>query len=106
MNTSKPMKMDVKIYIPKEEGPVLARASVTLNDAFAIRDINIREGKNGPFVCMPSRKYKDEYHDVCFPCTKAFKREFDQTVLAAYQQKLSEIQGHSQSMGNMMSMYG
>ena len=99
-------EMDVKIYIPKEEGPLLARASVTLGGCFAIRDINIREGKNGPFVSMPSRKYKDEYHDVCFPCTKEFKREFDQNILDAYQQKLSEIQGHSQSMADMMNMYG
>ena len=94
-------EMDVKIYIPKEEGPLLARASVTMGGCFAIRDINIREGKNGPFVSMPSRKYKDEYHDVCFPCTKDFKQEFDQNILDAYQQKISQDQGNDQTMGGM-----
>lgn len=86
------MHMNVKIYNTSLDGPVLARASVTLDDCFAVRDIMIREGSNGPFVSMPSRKYKDEYHDVCFPCTKEFKQEFDQTVLEAYQQKLMETQ--------------
>lgn len=89
------MNMKVKIYGASVDGPVLARASVTLDDCFAVRDITIREGSNGPFVSMPSRKYKDEYHDVCFPCTKEFKREFDGIVLNAYQQKLEEMQQES-----------
>ena len=50
-----PMEVEVKIYRPSPKGPVLADASVTLNGCFAIRGIQIREGKNGPFVSMPSR---------------------------------------------------
>ena len=53
-----PTNIQVKIYRPSPKGPVLADASVTLNGCFAIRGIQIREGKNGPFVSMPSRQVK------------------------------------------------
>lgn len=35
---------------------------------------------------MPSRKVKGEYRDICYPCTKDFKQQFDQKVLEAYEQ--------------------
>jgi len=99
-----PMEVEVKIYRPSPKGPVLADASVTLNGCFAIRGIQIREGKNGPFVSMPSRQVKGEYRDVCFPCTKEFKQAFDQTVLEAYQMELRQKEEPVQSgpvMGGM-----
>lgn len=68
------------------DGPVAAIASVTLNGCFAVRDVRIMEGKNGLFVSMPSRKVKGEYRDICYPCTKDFKQQFDQKVLEAYEQ--------------------
>ena len=91
--TPAPMKIDVKIFMAKKDGPVLANASVNLNDCFAIKGIQIREGKNGPFVSMPSYKSGNEYKDYCFPCTKEFKREFDEAVLDAYHQQLSQKDG-------------
>lgn len=99
-----PMEVEVKIYRPSPKGPVLADASVTLNGCFAIRGIQIREGKNGPFVSMPSRQVKGEYRDICFPCTKEFKQAFDQTVLEAYQMELRQKEEPVQSgpvMGGM-----
>ena len=35
---------------------LLAFCSLTIDDAFVIRDLKIIEGTNGPFVAMPSRK--------------------------------------------------
>ena len=35
---------------------LLAFCSITIDDAFVIRDLKIIEGTNGPFVAMPSRK--------------------------------------------------
>ena len=87
---SAPMDIDVNIYRPSAQGPVLADASVTIGGCFAIRGIKIKEGKNGPFVSMPSRIVNGEYKDVCFPCTKEFKQQFDQTVLGAYQQAMDQ----------------
>ena len=91
-----PTNIQVKIYRPSPKGPVLADASVTLNGCFAIRGIQIREGKNGPFVSMPSRQVKGEYRDICFPCTREFKQTFDQTVLEAYRMELAQSPGPRQ----------
>ena len=41
---------------------------------------------------MPSYKGRDGYKDVCFPCTKEFRQEFDSAVLDAYQQQLAQVQ--------------
>ena len=81
-----PMEMDVRIFPYRGDGPAAAIASVTLNGCFAVRDVRIMEGKNGLFVSMPSRKVKGEYRDICYPCTKDFKQQFDQKVLEAYEQ--------------------
>ena len=105
-----PTQVDVKIYALRTSGPVLANASVDLNGCFAVRGVKVMNGSSGPFVSMPSYKAGDEYRDVCFPCTKEFKQEFDQTVLNAYQQELSMLQQRQQeqsaapSMGMSMNM--
>ena len=62
-----PMQINVKIYRPSVKGPILADASVNLNGCFAIRGVQVKEGRNGPFVSMPSRQVKGEYRDICFP---------------------------------------
>lgn len=89
-----PMQINVKIYRPSVKGPILADASVNLNGCFAIRGVQVKEGRNGPFVSMPSRQVKGEYRDICFPCTPEFKQSFDQAVLDAYWMELD--QGFSQ----------
>ena len=98
-----PTQIDVKIYPPRKNDRSLATASVSLNGCFAIRGVRIVEGSSGPFVSMPSRQVnsggKTEYRDVCFPCTKEFKREFDQTVLNAYQQHMAQNQAGQEQTG-------
>ena len=89
-----PMQINVKIYRPSVKCPILADASVNLNGCFAIRGVQVKEGRNGPFVSMPSRQVKGEYRDICFPCTPEFKQSFDQAVLDAYRMELD--QGFSQ----------
>ena len=85
-----PMQINVKIYRPSVKGPILADASVNLNGCFAIRGVQVKEGRNGPFVSMPSRQVRGEYQDLCFPCTAAFKQTFDRAVLAAYHMELNQ----------------
>lgn len=99
-----PTQIHVKIYRPSVKGPILADASVNINGCFAVRGIQIREGKNGPFVSMPSRQVRGEYRDVCFPCTQEFKQTFDQAVLDAYRLELRQADGPAQAgpaMGGM-----
>lgn len=86
-----PTQVDVKIHALRTNGPVLANASVDLNGCFAIRGVKVMNGSNGPFVSMPSYKSGNEYRDVCFPCTKEFRQQFQQAVLDAYQQELSQL---------------
>ena len=92
-----PMQIHVKIYRPSVKGPILADASVNLNGCFAVRGVQVKEGKNGPFVSMPSRQVRGEYRDICFPCTPEFKQAFDQAVLAAYRMELDQGLGQRQN---------
>ena len=41
---------------------LLAFGSITIDDAFVIRDLKIVRGANGAFVAMPSRKLTDRCH--------------------------------------------
>lgn len=55
---------EVRIF-PKEglNNKLRAYATITIDDAFVVRNIKVIEGKTGLFVAMPSRKMKD-------PCPK------------------------------------
>lgn len=86
-----PTQVDVKIHAIRTSGPVLANASVDLNGCFAVRGVKVMNGSSGPFVSMPSYKAGDEYRDVCFPCTKEFRQQFNEAVLTAYQQELTQL---------------
>ena len=94
-----PMEMEVKIRPIQNGSSVLADASVTLNGCFAVRDIKVMRGNNGPFVSMPRQKVGSEYRDVCFPCTKEFHQKFRQTVLEAYEQKMAQSQEQAEASG-------
>jgi stage V sporulation protein G len=48
---------EVRVKLMEEPGERLqAFCSITLDDAFVVRDLKIIEGATGPFVAMPSRK--------------------------------------------------
>ena len=105
-----PIHVDVRIHSIKTQGNVLANATANLNGCFAIRGIRVMDGKNGPYVAMPDYKSGDSYKDICFPCTKEFKQEFDQAVLGAYQHELTQLpqrqqeQSAAPAMGMSMNM--
>ena len=89
-------KYDVKIHSIRPEGSCKATASVNVYGDFAVRGIKIMEGSKGLFVSMPSYKAGNEYKDICFPCTKEAKAEFDKAVIGAYQQALTQGQAAAQ----------
>ena len=92
-----PTQLEVQIRALRTSGPVLATASVTLNGCFAIRGVKVVDSENGPFVSMPRYKRFGEYRDVCFPCTKEFHQQFQQAVLDAYQQALTQLPQRQQT---------
>ncbi len=76
---------DVRVY-PRNGGRGLkAFANLTLEDAFAVRDLKIIEGQKGLFVAMPSRKLPSgEYKDVAHPITREMHELVQTQVLKAY----------------------
>ena len=99
------IKLDVsaKVYPVKdpkqEKGSTLAFASADIGGCFAVTGIKIVEGKEGPFVAMPSQFGKDkQHHDICFPTTSAMREALNTVVMDAYrdvleQQAVSAAQG-------------
>ena len=77
---------------PKQEkGSVLAYASVDLGGCFAVNGIKIVEGKDGPFVAMPSQKGRDgKYHDICCPTTAEMREAVSAVVMDAYRDVLEQ----------------
>ena len=88
-----PVTFDVRVYPVKDSKYTLANANVDINGVFAIRGVKVIRSEKGPFVAMP--QYKDshgDYHDICFPCTKEARQQFNDAVLNAYEQSLRQAQ--------------
>ncbi|MGN0679258.1 MAG: septation protein SpoVG family protein [Oscillospiraceae bacterium] len=87
------------------KGNKLANASITLDDAFVIRNLSVMNGPRGVFVSMPSLKGIDKdgntaYYDTAFPLNGELRAEINDVVLNAYQQKLNELQQGAQTRSN------
>ena len=55
---------EVRIKLVEENNErLMAFCSITLDNAFVIRDLKIIEGTKGMFVAMPSRKLTDRCHN-------------------------------------------
>ncbi len=80
---------DVRVHLRQGNDNLRAFASVTLDDAFAVRDLKVIEGAHGLFVSMPSRKLRDgKYLDVAHPITKEMHETLQSRVLTAYREAL------------------
>ena len=86
---------DVRIFGEKSSGTQRATASVNINGAFAVRGVKVLESNKGLFVAMPQYKVGSEYKDICFPCTKESREQFNAAVMKAYEQTIS--QAHTQA---------
>lgn len=88
MNESKTgaLDMTVQVHPVRDSKSLLATASVTIGGCFAVRGIQVRDGKNGVFVSMPQRKdAKGEYRDICFPTTAEMRQAINVAVLGEYE---------------------
>ena len=80
------LDMTVKVHPVRDNKSLLATASVTIGGCFAVRGIQVRDGKNGVFVSMPQRKdASGRYHDVCFPTTAEMRQAINAAVLGEYE---------------------
>lgn len=79
---------EIRIY-PVMKNGILANASVTLDDEFAVK-VTIRGKKDTeePFVCFPSHSYEADgerkYVDDFFPITKEAREYFCNAVIKEF----------------------
>lgn len=101
MSNTEQSKLDVRAYpIAEPKGNILGSATVNIDTPignFAIRDIRIMNGQNGPFAAMPSSKNKDgEYKDICFPTTKEGRAELNTAIVDAFNVAKEKMQEKAQ----------
>ena len=69
----------------RENSRMKGKASVLIDDCFAIHDIRIIEGNDGLFIAMPSRqKANGEYSDIAHPINQETRKMFQDKILEAY----------------------
>ena len=98
-NTETGVKLDVRAYpIAEPKGNVIAFASVTIEDMFAVNNIRIVNSEKGPFVAMPQIKDgKGEYRDICFPVTAELRKQLNEAVLNTYADALEKSEPAKES---------
>lgn len=77
---------DIRVFpISNKKSNCCAMVSITLANVFCITGIKIMDGSKGLFVEMPSRKNKkDEWHNICYPITKEFRKVMSDSILNAF----------------------
>lgn len=90
-------KANVNLYT--KPGNLKAFASLSIDEAFVIRSLTVRESENGLFVSMPSYKQGGEYRDVCFPLSKELRDEINKVVIDEYKQELVNFQNRLNGQG-------
>lgn len=78
---------NIRIFpIHNKKSNCRAMVSVTLANVFCISGIKIMDGSKGLFVTMPSAKNKkDEWHDICYPITKEFRKVMSDSILNEFE---------------------
>jgi len=76
---------DVRVKRINSDGKIRAIASITIDDAFVVRDIRVIEGQNGLFIAMPNKKLPDgEFRDIAHPITQEARGIIQTAILDAY----------------------
>ncbi|MDL2237855.1 SpoVG family protein [Christensenellaceae bacterium OttesenSCG-928-K19] len=85
-NSERAIKLDVRVYpIAEPKNSVMAFASATIDDIFAVNNIRVVNSDKGLFVAMPQVKDKEgQYRDICFPVTADLRKQLNESILGAY----------------------
>ncbi|MDR1820833.1 MAG: SpoVG family protein [Oscillospiraceae bacterium] len=80
------IKLNVRAYpIAEPKNSIVAYASITIADLFAVNNIRVVDSAKGLFVAMPQVKDSSgQYRDICFPVTAEMRRLLNDAVLGAY----------------------
>ncbi len=76
---------DVRIRKIEGQTRLRAVASITIDDAFAVHELRVIEGKDGLFVAMPSRQANDgTFRDLAHPINAETRKQIEEAVLNKY----------------------
>lgn len=82
---------EVKVF-PVNEDRLKAYVSITIDDAFVVRDLKIIRGNDGLFVAMPSKKRKDgQFKDIAHPLNQETRAEIEKAVFDAYEAEVKSM---------------
>lgn len=85
---------EVKIY-PVNEDRLKAYVTITLDNAFVVRDLKVILGNEGLFVAMPSKKRKDgQFRDIAHPLNQETREMIENAVFKEYKKEI-EAMGES-----------
>lgn len=79
---------DVRIRKIEGQSRLRAVASITIDDAFAVHELRVIEGKSGLFVAMPSRQSNDGmFRDLAHPINVETRKQIEDAVLAKFHEE-------------------
>ena len=95
-------KVEAKAFPLKEpKGNLLAFASVTVADSFAVNGVKVLQSDKGVFVGMPSAPDgKGGFRDIAFPTSGEMRAVVQSVVLDAY--KEARIQSLEKSLSSQL----
>lgn len=75
----------------RDEEKLKAFVNITFNDVFVVRGLKVISGKNGLFVCMPSRQLENgTYKDIAHPISNDFRQILENKILSEYRRLAEE----------------
>lgn len=76
---------EVKVRPVEGKERFKAWVTVTFDNEFRIHGLKVIQGKDGPFVAMPSRKLPNgQFIDTAYPLKKELREMIQREVLAEY----------------------
>jgi stage V sporulation protein G len=77
----------------RDEDKLKAFVNITFEDVFVVRGLKVIQGRQGLFVCMPSRRMNDgTYKDIAHPIDNTFREHIEKLILDKYQQMVEEVE--------------
>ncbi len=90
-----PKNLDVlmtKMFHEGERGTLKALSNVTIDDAFSINRVEVREMNGVLDVQMPQRKTVDGFKEICSLVGENYENKFKTAVMQGYFQKLELVE--------------
>ena len=90
--------MNIIVEIKKILGgdkPTKAYANIVIDDAVVIHGVGVVENEKGRYMSMPMTSWKtakgeDVTRPVCHPISSSARKELEEALFSAYEQKLNE----------------